>query len=180
MTDIANRVGLIYKIVCNDLSIKDTYVGSCQAFRARKNSHKNSCSNSNNNNYNFNVYKFIRANGGWNNWSMLQIETVMFREKRELLTKERYWLETLGATLNKTIPSRTYKESNQAHYEANKEQINEKHKQYRETNKQQLAEKAKQLITCDCTRTIRKSDIIKHKNSKIHKQYQQIYNFIYS
>jgi hypothetical protein len=110
MTDIANRVGLIYKIVCNDLNITDTYIGSCQAFRARKHKHKHDCNNPNIIRYNYKVYQFIRANGGWANFSMIQIENVIFKEKRELLTRERHWIETLGATLNSQIPNRTRQE----------------------------------------------------------------------
>lgn len=180
MTDIANRVGLIYKIVCNDLNVKECYVGSCQAFRARKTGHKHACCNENNEKYNLNVYQFIRANGGWNNWSMLQIETIMFREKRELLTRERYFIETLGATLNRQIPTRTQQESKKAYYEANKTQINEKDKAYREANRIEINEKAKELVLCECGKSSTKCNISRHKISKQHKQYQKVYDFIYS
>jgi hypothetical protein len=191
MTDIANRVGLIYKIICNDLNVKDCYVGSCQAFRARKYAHKAACSNENGKEYNYNVYQFIRANGGWDNFSMLQIETVMFREKRELLTKERQWIETLGAKLNRHIPLRTTRERYQAnktqinekdkeYYEANKTQIIKKRKEYYEANKTQINEKKKELIRCECGKSLTKSNITNHNKSKQHKQYQQVYNFIYS
>ena len=204
MTDIANRVGLIYKIVCNDINISDCYVGSCQAFRARKYKHKSACFNSNDIGYNYNVYRFIRENGGWDNWSMLQIETIMFREKRELLTKERHWIETLKATLNSQIPVRTkleYYEDNKEYLlekmkeyqENNREQIKEKMKEYREANKEQIIERKKeyyednktiinekknQIITCDCGKSSTKNNISQHKKSKNHKQFEKYYNFI--
>jgi hypothetical protein len=194
MTTIANREGLIYKIVCNDLNVKDIYVGSCQAFRARKCQHKHNCCNSNSKSYNINVYQFIRANGGWNNWSMLQIETVMFRDKRELLTRERHWIETLKATLNSQIPTRTDQEYREEHKtemkqyrEEHKTQILEKVKQYREKNKTEIKEKVKQYyksnkqqIVCDCGKSSNKCHILRHKKSKNHKQFEHYYNFIYS
>jgi hypothetical protein len=191
MTTIANKIGFIYKIVCNDPEIKDCYVGSCQSFRTRKNSHKTVCSNSNSDRYNLNVYQFIRANGGWSNWSMIAIEQVNYTIKHELLMRERYHLERLRATLNKQIPTRTHQEyrnehkteANQyqkQHYEANKTEIIEKQKRYNEANKTEIAEKRKELITCNCGSTLRKSDILRHYKSKNHKQYDQIYNFIYS
>ena len=36
---------VIYKIVCNDLEVKDIYVGSTSNFRNRKNKHKIKCNN---------------------------------------------------------------------------------------------------------------------------------------
>ena len=191
MTDIANRVGLIYKIVCNDLNVKECYVGSCQAFRARKRSHKSICNNENSVGYNLNIYQFIRANGGWDNFSMLQIETVMFREKRELQTKERHWIETLGATLNRQIPSRTQQEYKVEHkeqlieyrkqrYQSNKTEILEQQKAYYTANRTEKLEKAKELVLCECGKSSMKSNLSRHKLSKDHRQYEKVYNFIYS
>jgi hypothetical protein len=42
--------------------------------RRRKWQHKNACNNETYKNYYFNVYKFIRDNGGWDNWDMIEIE----------------------------------------------------------------------------------------------------------
>jgi len=156
MTEMANRLGLIYKIVCNDLNITDTYVGSCQAFRARKCKHKSICNNPNSKAYNLNVYQFIRANGGWDNWSMIQIENVLFLQKRELLTRERYYIETLRSTLNKQMPGRTPQEYREANYEKNKTEINEKQKE---------------LITCVCGKSLTKGVISRHKKSRRHRNY---------
>ena len=163
MTEMTNRLGLIYKIVCNDLNITDTYVGSCQAFRARKHKHKSNCNNSNDKAYNFNVYQFIRSHGGWDNFSMIQIENVLFSQKRELLARERYWIETLKATLNKNVPGRTPQESTKKYYEKNKQQINEKQNE---------------RITCKCGSISTKANISAHQKTKKHKQYEKYYNFI--
>ena len=64
MTTTANKIGYIYKIVCNDIQIKDSYVGSCQSFRTRKTNHKSACNNENDKSYNLYVYQVMRENGG--------------------------------------------------------------------------------------------------------------------
>ena len=153
------------KIVCNDIQIKDSYVGSCQSFRTRKTNHKSACNNETSRDYNVNVYQFIRANGGWANWNMIAIEQVNYNIKHELLLRERFHLERLGATLNKHIPSRTEQEYKKAYFEENRTEINKK---------------AKELITCECGKSSTKCHISRHKQSKNHRQYQQIYEFIYS
>ena len=43
-------------------------------------------------NHNANVYMFIREHGGWLNWSMLQVEQYEAKDKRDLETRERYWI----------------------------------------------------------------------------------------
>jgi len=43
--------------------------------------------------YNYNVYKFIRANGNFQNWDMVLIEKGEFEETIDLHKRERYWIE---------------------------------------------------------------------------------------
>ena len=91
---------VIYKISCKDVNIEDCYIGSTCDVRQRMLGHKSDCNNQNNKRYNFMVYKFIRANGGWNNWVMVQIEPFSCNSKKELETRERYWIELLKGKLN--------------------------------------------------------------------------------
>ena len=69
--------------------------------------------------YNLNVYKFIRDNGGWNNWSMIAIEQYKCNSSIEAKQKERYYIEQLQATLNSNIPNRTIQE----YYTDNKDKL---------------------------------------------------------
>lgn len=101
----------IYKIVCNDLKIKYTYVGSTINVCRRKFEHKSRCSNQNDTHYNFKVYQTIRDNGGWVNWNLVVVETLECN-KQQAHTKERYWYEQLNADLNSQVPTRTAKERN--------------------------------------------------------------------
>ena len=73
-TNIDYSNTIIYKICCKDISITEIYVGHTTDMRRRKNRHKSDCYNKNTNNYNNNIYKFIRDNGGWSNWDMIEIE----------------------------------------------------------------------------------------------------------
>ena len=88
-TPINYSNSIIYKICCKDTSITDIYIGSTTNFTRRKCDHKKCCNNSNLRSYNYNIYKFIRANGNWDNWDMVEIEKVNASDKRDLHKKER-------------------------------------------------------------------------------------------
>ena len=140
----------IYKICCNDPAVTDVYVGSTTSFSKRKYSHKYSCNTTSSKKHNFYVYQFIRANGGWDAWDMVQIEAYNATTKRELEARERHWLETLGATLNKCIPTRTQQEYRENNREKEKEyqkkyleENKDYHKKYRENNKDKIKETSK-------------------------------------
>ena len=135
-----SKVGYIYKITCKDDSITEYYVGSTNDINNRRYDHKSCCNNPNNRKHNQYKYQFIRENGGWDNFTLKKIKTVHYDDKTELLNKERQWVERLGATLNKEIPSRTYKEW----YNANKDTVLEQQKQYRETHKEAIRARDKQ------------------------------------
>ena len=123
---------IIYKICCRDPNVTDCYIGSCCNFARRKSTHKYSC----NHNYGYPIYNFIRENGGWDNFQMIQLLSFSCNSKRELELKEREYIELLKPTLNKQIPTRTKQE----YYEQNKDLINEKHKEYYELNKEKIKE----------------------------------------
>jgi hypothetical protein len=131
---------VMYKLVCNDLSIPNLYVGSSTDFTRRKAQHKQSCNNCNQKDYNYKVYQVIRENGGWDNWTMVLVENYPCENIHEKLKRERYWLETLKADLNCIVPTRTKKE----YISDNKDTIAEKHKQYCVDNREVLIEKRKE------------------------------------
>ena len=146
---------IIYKLCCKNPEITDIYVGSTTHFRKRKNDHKKTCNNQKNKRHHLKVYQFIRDNGGWNNWEMIEIEKYEAVDKLDLHKRERYWLEELQASLNGHIPSRTrkeYREENKEkiaqlkkeHYENNKEKIAQLHKEYYEENKEKIIQKNKE------------------------------------
>lgn len=174
---------IIYRIVCKDVSIKESYVGATTDFTRRKSNHKSICNNVNNIRYNFNVYQFIRNNGGWENWDMIEIEKYDAIDKLDSDKKERYWLEYYNAKLNTSIPSQTHTEYNEKYYQEHKELFAEYNKEYYQKNiedrtkyfrefyqehKEKIAENGKETITCECGSICRKRDISRHKQTKKH------------
>ena len=135
LKDIDYSKTIIYKMVCKDINIKDCYVGSTTDFIRRRSAHKNNTNNNTKDSHSY-VYEFIRQNNGWDNWEMIEVEKYNAVDKNDSLKRERYWLETLKATLNKVIPTRKKKE----YREINEDKIKEHFKEYYENNKDKVKE----------------------------------------
>ena len=146
----------VYKLLKqDDYDNTNIYIGSTTNFRGRKNCHKNSCI-TDNPKYNIKVYQFIRDNGGWEQWTMIQLEAFPCETKKELETRERYWIEQMKPVLNCMIPTRTHKEwDDDTKY----------HKEYREKNKKVIAEK-KQVYHKKNKEVIKEKKDIYYQNNK--------------
>ena len=138
---------LIYKIVCNDIKIKEIYYGSTTSFVKRKCQHKSSCCNEKSQSYLNPKYQFIRNNGGWTNWNMVLIKEFPCKNKLELEKEERRIMEEDEFRLNAVKPILTEEEREVYHkeyYDENKEHIKENNKEYRNNNKEHIKEKSKE------------------------------------
>jgi hypothetical protein len=174
--DIDYSKTVMYKIVSNDLNINDCYVGSTTDFTKRKCGHKSICANINSTMYNFKVYKFIRDNGDWQNWSMILIEMYPCTTHLESLQRERYWCEHLNATLNSLVPSRSHKEYTFDHKEQIKQYTfdnKERKKQYDVTNQEHIRTHQKTVIYCECGRSHTRGHKTHHERSNKHQEYIQ-------
>jgi len=100
--DYSNTV--FYKIYCKDPAVKDVYVGHTTNFVQRKYQHKRTCIKENDVNHHCKVYKFIRENGGWDNWKMEMIGYKDCYDHYEARKTEQNYFETLKATLNSIEP----------------------------------------------------------------------------
>ncbi len=165
--------GNIYKLCCKDTDITDIYIGSTCNFTNRKWNHK--CQTKNNSNYN--VYKFIRENGGWENWDMILVEEVCCENKKQLNQKEREWIEKLKPTLNKKLPNRSAKEYENTeirkeykrdYHIKNKKRIKE-YQQKSEKFKKYQKEYDKIKVVCECGSEVLKRNLSRHKKRNIHK-----------
>tara|TARA_R110000765_G_C18566440_1_gene564405 strand:- start:57 stop:551 length:495 start_codon:yes stop_codon:yes gene_type:complete len=147
---------IIYKICCKNLDVKEIYVGSTCNFTKRKGEHKKDSIFENRKNHNSKVYKFIRENGGFDNWDMVMIEEYSCENKMQKTQRERYWCEELKSELNSNVPGRSKKESNEAYRSQHRNQLcqyskeyNEKNKEhrkkYREANKDKINQKRREL-----------------------------------
>lgn len=152
---------VIYSLVCKDITVKDCYVGSTTNFTARKYGHRDCCKNESKKEYNYYVYQFIRDNGGWDNWDMVELEKYPCSDFNEMFKRERYWMETLGATLNSRVPARSNKEYKEEHKEhlkqwfhdyhmKNRDERNRRNRENARLHKEEISAKRKVVHTCEC------------------------------
>jgi hypothetical protein len=141
--DYSNTI--IYKIVCRDLEIKNCYVGHTTNFTKRKGRHKSSCKTEKQ--Y---LHQFINEYGGWDNWDMIMVEQYPCNNLYEASARERYWIETLDADLNKNQPPTGLTKSQWGKQWAakNPKKIKEYSEIYRIKNANKLSEYFKQRICC--------------------------------
>jgi hypothetical protein len=178
--DYANTV--IYKIVCNDSSITECYVGHTTDFAVRKYSHKKTCINEKSKDYNTKLYITIRANGGWENYTMIEIQKYPCKDATEARIKEREWFETLNARLNMCYPQRDFAEYYQANRErirdqvnlynfTHKEEISAQQKLYRASHKEEIKERRAKTFMCECGKETTHDHKSRHLLTKFHQQF---------
>ena len=153
---------VVYKICCKDVNITHIYVGSTTNFKNRKSQHKGNCNNEKNKSYNLHVYSFIRLSGGWDNFDMIEIEKILeCNDGNELRKRERYYIETLKAELNKNIPTRTPEEYRIEHTDEfrdrginyrrkNADIIKEKRRIYEDKNREKIDARNKLCVEKFC------------------------------
>ena len=84
-----------------DLNVTDIYVGATTDFIRRKSQHKTRCCNEKAKDHYTYKYQNIRDNGGWDNWTMVLIETLKCDDALQVRKLERNFIEQLKASLNK-------------------------------------------------------------------------------
>ena len=96
--------------------------------KERIRTHKSSCNNSNSKDYNSYVYKFIRGNGGWNNWRFDVELLTTGMEKKDRLELEQNYLDCLHPELNSQnaigLDMEKKKEYDNGYHKENKEKRN--------------------------------------------------------
>ena len=186
--------GIVYKIYCIDSSITEFYVGSSCDLHQRKIRHKTSCNNNNSLAYNLKVYKFIRDNGGWNNWDFeILLETEVENNKELKLKYEAKYQLDLKPELNVIQEGRTPKEYYEDHkeeikqyYEDHKEEIREYQKEYKKNNKEEISKtkkqyyedhkeeilkKRKEKYSCECGGRYSRDHKTTHERTKKHQDF---------
>ena len=165
---------IIYKLVCNDLTVKDLYVGHTTDFTNRKKSHKDRCIHPNNPRYNLKVYQIMRENGSWVNWSMIEIEKYPCNDDNEARARERHWYEVLDANLNTISPKISFEEKkqyNKNYRDKNKDKYQEYNKDYYVQNKDKLLEKMNEKHKCICGGCFTTKHKSNHLKTKKHIHY---------
>ena len=89
-----------YKLHHSVDQTKECYVGSTSNFAIRKSNHKSVCNNANSKDHNYRLYRYIRSNGGFNNWTFTILEQRNNMTKKRKLLRERVLTDRHGVSLN--------------------------------------------------------------------------------
>lgn len=149
-----------YRIYNDDLNLN--YIGKTIDLNERIQDHKSICYNLNSNKYNIKVYKTIRENGGFDNFKVMKVDTIIL-DDIQCKKMEQSYIDLFNANLNTNNAYRSienlkdykqqyykdYKETNKEknknryiqYYNLNKQKINEKCSQYHNLNKQKINER---------------------------------------
>ena len=140
----------IYKICCLDAEIEDIYVGSTTDLVKRRSAHKAACNDPKSKKYDYHAYKFIREQGGWENWEVVLVERFQCDNSEDLFQREREVFDQLKPTLNNRRPKTTVaerkegnREASKTWREANPERHREIQKAWREANPERQREACK-------------------------------------
>jgi len=169
-------IGYVYKI-CDNTNNNVYYGSTTRTLNIRLSKHKN--------NNNCCCSQSILKN---NNYIMILVETIEFQDKKELLERERYYIQNYPC-INKRLPITTYeekkeydkeyREENKEHYkeyrkeyhQLNKEKINKRIAEHYQLNKEKILQNKKEKIKCDCGAVVNKSNLSSHKKTKKHLNY---------
>jgi hypothetical protein len=166
----------IYQIVCKDSNVIESYVGSTKELKDRKINHKSNCNNPTVKEYNFKVYKFIRTNGGFNNWKFNILETIECVDEYESYVIEQSYINDLKSELNSqsAFTGLTKKEYNEKYHQLNKQKLNEQNKEYYKLNKQKINERKNEPYCCImCKGSYTYANTVRHFKLNKHKKYLQ-------
>lgn len=173
---------VMYKIVCKNPDILGTYIGSTACFNTRKSHHKYNCNTDDDNKkYNYKIYKFIRENGGWDNFEMIQIEPYPCKNKTECLTRERELIELELESLNSNKPIISVLESidySKNYYYTHLEQLKDYQKDYRKKNHDDIIKWKNIRCICDCGSSYSNVNKATHFKTQRHKNWLNSFNLI--
>jgi hypothetical protein len=136
-----------YKIVSKDTTATDCFVGYSTAQpAATKESHITKCKT-----LESPVYKFIRNNGGIENFEIVKLSSKPCVDKSEALREQRKYFEECKATLNGRVPGRSKSEY------AQESTTREQQKNYRQANKTRIAARGREDYDAN------KTNILEHR-----------------
>ena len=129
---------VVYRIVQNHITL---YIGSTTNFVKRKANHKSDCNNEKKKSFHFPIYKYIRANGGWDNgFQMVLIqEYPLCKNSLELEMYELSHCDAYEPDLNARRPCLTdedRKDYSLTYYKNNKADYLKRSKDFYHNNKE--------------------------------------------
>ena len=110
--DIDYSRTIIYKISCNDAKITDCYIGRTTDIYKRRCEHKHYSTTDNICKSRAGLYSFIKANGGWDNFTVAVIEQKECKTKDDALSLLLQHISKNNATLNPPLPGKRTRKPN--------------------------------------------------------------------
>ena len=92
--------GFIYEIKSRDKSVTEIYIGSTSDMKKRLRDHKTNCNNKIYKDYNYPLYRYIRENGGFDNFEMIEIDSGECEDITELHCAEQFYIDMSGGIEN--------------------------------------------------------------------------------
>lgn len=100
----------IYKIISKNENDNNIYIGSTIDFERRKEQHRKAVDNKNGIQFYTLLYRYIRNNGGWDNFIMEKIIECSVSDKRSGFILETEYIINYKATLNTVYPITDFEE----------------------------------------------------------------------
>ena len=119
----------IYKLF--KINSNDCYIGKTRNINKRMALHKYYCKSST-----YKLYEFMRANGGFENFTYEILETNIPEEQG--VYKERYYFDMYQPSLNSNVPNRSQQESKLYYRTKNRLQIIENVRQWQKDNRERF------------------------------------------
>ena len=146
------------------------YIGSTINFKMSYYYHKSSCNSENSVNFNQLKYKYIRENGGWDNWEMIKIEDYPCKNLKELMIREDEIMSKYKNRIN-VISSIWTTEKRKKGYDSynykNKEKRKEAERERYKNKKEEINKYRSEKIICDnCGIKLTRNHIARHKKSE--------------
>ena len=122
-----------YNIISNNVNDNNIYTGKTTDMVHRYQKHIIAGTNPNCKEYNSKVYKYIRSTGGWDNWTIYEIDSKFCTKKQSRALEDKYIVEysTLNSKRERPFDIKVY-------YENNKGYAKEYQKEYRKKNKEKI------------------------------------------
>ena len=158
---------VVYKIECKDKSNPNIYIGSTTNLKSRKWDHKKRYTQTYRYGHKLKLYVTMRENGGWDNFEFSPIEELFGVTKLQAHIREQFWIDYYKPNLN-LVNAFTDKKQ---YMEDNKERFRIINKNWYEQNKHEINEKRKEKYICECGKTIRKDEKIRHDKTIFHTEY---------
>ena len=158
----------VYIIRCKDKSITDCYIGSCEDMEDRKRKHILSLTKANCIGYKLRLYQFIRDNGWWDNFEMVEL-----CKCENLLETEQYYLDFIKPSLNCRRAlgfdyerRKAYKKiSDREYYLKNKTKCDEYRQAYKNAK-----------VICDCGKEVSRHALYWARKTGTHNHKQRKHN----